>query len=106
MSRPSESVNVMEDSEECIRLALKSISSTESLICGISKRRLGKHSSPNEIAVRNALQKEPGVTDVPCSLAQAEHSLQIIDCQLKCKADFSSLPRLQWREIYWQIELI
>ena len=54
MSRPSESVNVMEDSEECIRLALKSIFSTESLICGISKRRLGKHSSPNEIAVRNA----------------------------------------------------
>ena len=78
MSRPSESVNVLEDSEECIRLALKSIFSTESLICGISKRRLGKHSSPNEIAVRNALQKEPGVTDVPCSLAQAGHSLQIL----------------------------
>ena len=55
MSRPSESVNVLEDSEECIRLALKSIFSTESLICGISKRRSGKHSSPNEIAPRQFL---------------------------------------------------
>ena len=31
---------------------MKSIFTTESLICGILKRRLGKHSSPNEIAPR------------------------------------------------------
>ena len=51
--RPSsESVNVLKDWKECIRLAVKSIFTTESHICGILKRRLGKHSSPNEIAPR------------------------------------------------------
>ena len=55
--RPSsDSVNVLEDRKECIRLAVKSIFTTESPICGISKRRLGKHSSPNEIAPRWFLQ--------------------------------------------------
>ena len=54
--RPSyESVNVLKDWKECIRLAVKSIFTTESLICEISRRRLGKHSSPNEIAPRRFL---------------------------------------------------
>ena len=52
MRSSSESINVLKDWKEFIRLAMKSIFTTESLICGILKRRLGKHSSPNEIAPR------------------------------------------------------
>ena len=53
--RPSESVNVLKDWKEFIRLAVKSIFTTESHICGILKRRLGKYWSPNEIAPRRFL---------------------------------------------------
>ena len=52
MRSSSESINVLKDWKEFIRLAVKSIFTTESLICGILKRRLGKHSSQNEIAPR------------------------------------------------------
>ena len=48
-------LDVLKDWKECIRLAVKSIFTTESHICGILKRRLGKHSSPNEIAPRRFL---------------------------------------------------
>ena len=53
--RPSESVNVLKDWKEFIRLAVKSIFTTESHIWGILKRRLGKYWSPNEIAPRRFL---------------------------------------------------